>query len=486
MYFVSWTSVLHCTLIIFTSILPKNSHCDTDDNLPIRLYDTGRFKDISHAINFVHKYLPPEISEEERCKRYAVLSDLAAPEVLPRQSTILDVALMDDDDLDEYYGRMSADRISKAYMIVIERYRITELSPPFIELVDCLRRIETPEVRTYLSNRELIVILDLYKQVLGLPGTTVDVNNLDLTKFHQAFRETLNRLFGRHFPGIFQISDQADTDTGSKSSSYLGATNAQSDTAMRREYLRMQAKSRRRERARLAKQRLRLMNPDLVKEQNRRHQKERRKRNRGKERELLSMEPTTLQEAEAKRRAEERRDRTNERRRLRRKQLREQRLWQRSQIELQVPAEYLLKSGSKVSVPSARTHQKFIFSNPCSFDPTEARTPIGRRDNDSELIEDLFQLYTSVSDTDLHHIQQKQDDADDRRFVADNNQLERSLGLSFEPDTQEERLIHEDLINCAAQPDDTDDVMRFLLDEPETAGEWQDTNHIRGDHWGNS
>lgn len=240
----------------------------------LQLYKTGRFKDIAQAVSFLKENLPANVSIEEQCKKYAVLSDIALLKKFPYQQTVLDVARMGVDTLNEYYDKLPHDRISYSYMGVVDRYRVTQLAPALIDLIECLKWIDTPSARTYLSNQEINLIAHVYKQVLEDPGRKIDQISLDLHRFRPEFQKSFEKLFKEHLKAHDTTSDSsADPNTASHQ---VGPSTASVPTNSQQQQLeeqphdlelqRQQVLDRRREMARLLQKRRNLMHPDLQKQ----------------------------------------------------------------------------------------------------------------------------------------------------------------------------------------------------------------------------
>lgn len=85
------------------------------------------------------------------------------------------------------------------------------MKPPFVELVACLRQIDTSLTGTYLDE-ELELILGLYRQIVESPGFKIDLDAIDLRRFGPAFRTTLRALFGKNIgagrPSENELSEQ--------------------------------------------------------------------------------------------------------------------------------------------------------------------------------------------------------------------------------------------------------------------------------------
>lgn len=169
--------------------------CDLFDNPNIS--DRGRFTNVCAAIDHLRNLLPVQISTEEKCKRYAVLLSEIGVVSAPHESTVLYTMLLNVSSLEELYRQIDISNLTLSYMSAIDKYRVIGLGPPFIDLIECLRILDTPLTKQYLDNQELIIILNLYKQVLGIPGTN-DISGIDFSVFHPGFRATLWNLLGRY------------------------------------------------------------------------------------------------------------------------------------------------------------------------------------------------------------------------------------------------------------------------------------------------
>lgn len=277
-------------LFIVVALSIGKISCTNEDPYAIR-----RFRDISEALNYMYEHLPDRMTVDDKCKRYAV----ALAERLPYQKTVSNVMAMDKAELNKSYGKMDIDRIISVYMNAIERYRMTQLAPALIDVVECLKLINLPAVNAYLNHHELVILLDLYKQVLGLPAGEIDPKNLNPTILGRAFWASLENLFGQNLDIFSQYRQDQQVD-GQKS-----RTNPHS--------------SQRRERSRLISLRQRMLDPEGV----RKYQNERRRSAIVRKQLMLSQAPDSPEVLQIKRRARERQNKINERQRSRRQQLRD-------------------------------------------------------------------------------------------------------------------------------------------------------------------
>lgn len=471
-------------IIALVALFSSASNIDCVDRYDsFFLYKTGRFNDIAQAINFMQPYLPINISSDEMCRRYAVLSDVALEERLPYKSTVLRIAKLDKDDLDKHYEQLDSGRISWLYMCAIDRYRLTQLAPPIIALVECLRQVDNDGARKYLKNQELIITIDLYKQVLGIPSETMtDIESLDFTKFYPTFRETLRNLFSKYFDVDSIIGHASPVPSRAKSSDYKQA---------RRELFR----SRRREQSRLTQQRMRLVRSDVMKK----YQDDRRERLR-EQRNILNQPVNNFEELEARRLALQKRALRNEKQRIRRRELRQRRrLMQRQRqreesneaesdpsfddrLQMLVGQQERPQVVRLQPMPSEEASQSLPATDPLgSYDPYVYRPFSSNSIPDSapsnnempeNLVESLLDLYHSLSaDTGLQHLCRNDntlnEETSGRQVQWD--ELKSSLS-SWEPNSQEEHQFRQELMECAARWDNSDSIIGFLLDEPQTSG----------------
>lgn len=459
--------------------------CAKDKYDPSFIYNTGRFVDIAQAINFMQGYLPFPISFEEKCERYAVLSDIALEERIPTKETVLKIAGMSKRNLDEHYEQINKGRRSWLYMCAIDRYRITNLAPPFLELVECLKQIDEEGVRRYLDNEEVIILLNLYKRVIGLqPDVAINISNLDLTRFHPNFRESLKNHFSKYsdIASILGEPEAKRTETATNSS----------------EWRKEQFKRRRREQSRLTAQRMRMVKPERMK----RYNDERRERYR-EQASRLSQPASTPEELADLAKLKERRDRRNENQRNKRREARERMRLERRREWLEKNSEppllsrnlinydNLMRAVEQEPLPSLRvsSDQSRSSSTPVNsatsapMDPSTSYMPrplspyasldstASTSEMDVHMLDNLIELYHSLpADAELQHMCQDYNDLMNQATGDRQNQWEhfQSTLLSFEPNSIEERQFHEELMECAARWDNSSSILEFLLDEPPT------------------
>lgn len=260
-----------------------------------------RCKGISDMTNFMHRSLPADMPTLDRCKKYAVLLSIAATGGMPNQSTVAKLAEENMERVDKLYQTLEISELMNRYMTAIERYRVTKLAPAFLDIVDCLKLMNLPVVNKYLDNEELIIIIDLYKRVLGLPATRVDINNLNLYRFHPTYRVSLAYLFNGYFEFDHLVTEEVpyrpnvrtelagvaeptrNLDVDQRSPLIPEPSEREQKLKAQREHQRKYRQShtyQERERARLQQQRLRLMKPIMLREQERLRRRRRRERQR--------------------------------------------------------------------------------------------------------------------------------------------------------------------------------------------------------------
>lgn len=471
--------------ITFVALLTAASEVDSGkDESKTSLSKTGRFKDIAQAINFLKENMPANMSFDEQCERYAVFADIAVLEKLPRRHTVLGVATMDVKEVKKRYVKLDVYRIGYVYMVAIDRYRVTQLAPPMLDLIACLIQIDTPEVMNYLSNRELVVISHLYKQILECPAKQIELGSLNLNRLRPAFRRSLGNLFREYFD-IDAVLNDASISTAyvhgiSNSTDPLNiaetsSTDLQSgDQSQQDSQLR---DLRRREMERLKQLRRRTAYPE-VREKNRLYQRERRqlmKRNR---------ESTSKPETEVESSKRERRERRNEMRRRRYRLKREQRSEQKQLSNL-----IRLKRTYHPHKEGEWSPRKQQYASPNDTQaPSIPATPeeqmgiqqVSKRRRPEPLGNSLpscSQSYDcqracspSLHSPFLHDLQtfdsntkQKDGQQIDGRAQAHTNP---SIDLQNRPSAgrEERTVIHQEQMS----EDTTDEYIKYLLDDPQT------------------
>lgn len=311
---MNWAKSEHRIIVIVILSLTVNFVLGggNKNRTPFNPHTSERFQDITKAISLMHKCLPGHLSTDEKCKRYSVLSIKPITEKVPYE-TALSVAMMESAEVNAHYDELDESQIIWNYMIALDRYRVTQLAPPFLEILECLRRINTAEARRYLDNPEIVLIANLYRRALGLLNeSSVDMVRIDFDKFHESFKTTVRNLF-RPF---FEIDESGNISMRSVSSR---------DAAVQEGQQIPDQLFYRREQARVAQHRLRVMHSEAL----RQYHADRRKIRKMKEQSILAQPELTPAVLEAKRLVQEKRDRINERRKKRRMQRREELVQQR-------------------------------------------------------------------------------------------------------------------------------------------------------------
>lgn len=201
---------------------------------------------IPGALNYLIRDFPKNMTLDDRCEMYAVLLSQIDRKHRTHRRAVSQVLAMKKDEVKEHYERLPRDALTELYMNGIDNYRsAASLAPPFLELVECLRRLGGPVIDFYLRNPELIIIMDFYKQILANPESKINMTSMNLDVFQPTFVESLRYIFGKHLENLkYRHSDLTTT----------GSTH----------YIHHYKSSyRHREHERLRKQRIRILRPDL-------------------------------------------------------------------------------------------------------------------------------------------------------------------------------------------------------------------------------
>lgn len=273
--------------------------CSPDDSKDQHKRLPKRCHDIADAVDYLHKYLPAQMPIQEKCKRYALISDIVKIKRLPPRKDIIHLTMLYGPSLDRRYQQLDNESLSAFYMNAIDTYRSSELRPPMLEIVECLKQIDSPPVKIYLTKPELTIILDLYKKILDSPETTIDLNNIDLSTHKSAFRSSLEFLFRANLVGSVGSQDHtteayatelpaSDSDESKDNFPYIkfqSMTEEQLKKAQlqlrrkrerkRQRVVRKERPYRHREQERLRKQRMRILMPNVIKEKERIRQRKR-------------------------------------------------------------------------------------------------------------------------------------------------------------------------------------------------------------------
>lgn len=157
----------------------------------------ARCKDIDKALKYLHWSLPDQIDFDSRCRRYAILLSMAEMQGMPRRLAVTQLATLHSHIIDTLHRRIDAAHERSLFLDAIKRYIILRLELPFVDLVACLRHIDAGLKGTQLDE-ELDVILSLYKKVLEYDASSIDIDSMDLSRFHPDFKPTLRKLLDRH------------------------------------------------------------------------------------------------------------------------------------------------------------------------------------------------------------------------------------------------------------------------------------------------
>lgn len=517
---IKWTH----SAVIALLILADLASCGPLQELFCR---TRRFKDVPAAINYVHDNLPDNMPLQDKCKRYAVLLFMASGMGVPYESNTHKMLTLDDEALNKRYDAINPKRLERLFMSAIENYRVRRLAPPFLEIVECLRLVDTPESRAYLEGEELNLIIDLYQQMLGSPPKIVDLNTLELSKLRPKLRESLEIIFSDYFEHFGHYTADGMTSApfnSGYSSQFQTAISAYTEAQQKKQRARELLLYRRRERARLSQQRQRALDPDKARSDSRYRQRLRRERLKQAEaqREHASLiNPSQLDYAEPSSSPDLAPDapKTEREARKRRRQARQQRqdpaerrrLSEQKQINLQAQLEqmkYLSQHHYRENlVENQYQHQA---PGPASLVETPFQAP--EQQETQQVPSDTavsparrFPLFLSIADSQISALAQPstkaesvtggstRDTGDDDSSVAPRqpspvadplephqqaidshpqDQLEQSQSFSttmrsFGPDSQEELDTYKDMIKSSTDPDGADIRIMQIFSQPD-------------------
>lgn len=460
--------------------------CGQNETAPQNPRNLKRFQDIPQALNYMYGYLPEFMPMEEKCKRYAVLAS-CTPNGLPYESTVKEIVMMHNNILNRHYRELEPDKLILLYSTTIDRYRVTQLAPPFIDLIECLKNIDIPEATEYAFDEELVLLLDIYKRILGRTDTVLELEKLDLFKFPQAFFAALNQLF----KGFIEV-DMA-LDSAYQPSITITRTlqpGEQLPFYSKRELTDEQIKFRRRERSRLAQRRIRILDAESLRNQNRRSREQRQEKRKRQERLIFTHPANTPEEIEAKRRLQERRQQDCRRRFMKRQQFNIERVTgltgkhrgPNTPFQATDQLAQRQQSGSIVyEVPPWKQVSQEVQAQPdasLSQDLQQASAINGRRICDADarelvqLMRNIVETYTSTNrpiylrhrcrmhNTNLNlETGHGQFDTSMTATLATNPNITAQSELEYKED-----LSQDDLINCANQLD-SEEIMRLLSDD---------------------
>lgn len=280
-------------------IIPTFISCVTTDRQGHR---NARCKVAAEAVDCLYQVLPKNVTLEEKCKRYAVISTIIISQGQALHKAAMFLTKLDESEVDLLYRQIDEADLVTLYMNIIEEYKITTLRPPFLDLIECLGRLNQPHALLYISNRELILIAYLYELILRTPTMRIDMDHINLSEFHPSFQARLKELFSGHLKGDTIHKSQYDEIHSHAKTQFLmslrqqelkrrredhARSNVDPQQDLRREKrrIRNRERSRRlriedtekcRELDRLRQRRLRMTKPDVVRARERIRQQRRR------------------------------------------------------------------------------------------------------------------------------------------------------------------------------------------------------------------
>lgn len=465
--------------LIASSVVSKIDCGDpTEDRFRGRLTDER----ICATINQLHDSLPDSIPQDEKCSRYAFLLSKLTHDGSVYRSTVSDAMTVEKSWLVSFQERLNKSITSSLMMSAIDKYRLIGLAPAFIDLLDCLRLFDTPYTQAFLYDKELKVTENLYKQILSKPDQTIHISELDVKKFQPSqqkylkFKANLINLLGAHIreDKVEGMSDSdqtvmADLLGASESIQYSRYDSRPVDWLKEQEKFRHRA----RERSRLNSRRLRLISPESTQGQSQ-TQYELRRIFEHLDRQAPSLPWDRPVEFDRKRIQNRRRESHEryDRRQRHQQQMRVQRivdLHKKQQLE-QVRLHSQLAMPQSHSDPGQSGEQQFVNS-PEATGPDFTRlfhadltstlhSPLNHMLSNNgrgseHAIDDLTHLYMSDPSGTYPH--------EKVIYVVDCEARNELSGTDNIISTSE------NLVHCPAQPNDTDIVRQYLLDEPQTS-----------------
>lgn len=217
---------------------------------------TRKSINIAETASYLYSMFPNNMTLEEKCKIYAVASSLAGSKDPLRREVDIDIVYHDKQRKQRYYNEINPVDLGPLFMNAIDGFRLSQLEPALIEIIECLRHVDTLGAKTYLEDKELKIISELYHRVIQSPDPKIDLRAIDLSKFHPAFEASLRHLFRKYLAdsGSQFNADQNVSDASRSEASY-------SDQ--------FQTSYRMRELERLRNHRRRVMQPEAYRESNR-------------------------------------------------------------------------------------------------------------------------------------------------------------------------------------------------------------------------
>lgn len=454
------------------------------------------FNDVPDAINYMYRRLPRDMSLEDKCKKYAVLALDTTTYRDPNEGTADKVITMNDERLDRLYRAIDTNRLMKLFMTAIDRYRVTQLAPAFVDIVECLKMIDSPVARAFVDDDELALILDMYKRVLGRDDLEIDINRVDLAQFRQAYKLALENLFAAHY----HIDTLNEPQIVRKKSNRTNQQAGSSSEDPKRGLSSDKVSFRRRERSRLDQRRKRFLEPESIRDKDRRNQRAHRARIKRYNAELYL--PATNPEAKRARRAPLESRYLRQRQLQQRKQIEEEWRRQREVRRLQQQEQPLMQRSVSDMVPVWQSQHEGRFKKPLyvqslsagmvapqtdislRIDPTpvpnlptqDAIRPDdppgldGEQLDMDQFINNLIQFPLSPPPTILESDPLTYDDPSSKPTDGcelSNEQHQVSNGQSTRPDTIDDRPVHQDPLDTPAETDDMDAIMQMIAYSPD-------------------
>lgn len=183
-----------------------------------RVNTSSRCKAASAATDHLYDSLHEHMLLEERCKRYAVMLTIVVSKGQTNQEATTFLEKLEANGLNLLYEQIDPRYLVALYIEAVDGYRKTKLGPAFLELIECMKKIDRPSVKIYLDSEELNFITDLYRHVIQWPKTLIDFDKMDLSNFHPGFKTRLTVLFQDYLVGTSSSKQPGAQNQGGQDS----------------------------------------------------------------------------------------------------------------------------------------------------------------------------------------------------------------------------------------------------------------------------
>lgn len=198
------TCVIESTLMHYSAIMMSSVSIFSVISLVLIITDgvesvprASRGKAVAEAIDQLYGTLPENAKLEDKCKSYALVLTMIASKGQAHKQAAAFIGQLSPRELTLLQQDIGVGYLASLYEDAIDEYRNSKLRPAFIELIECLRLIDP--VRKYVNDKELIVITEVYRQILRAPETRIDAEQIG--QYYPQFEPSLRNLFGEYLKG---------------------------------------------------------------------------------------------------------------------------------------------------------------------------------------------------------------------------------------------------------------------------------------------